>query len=61
MWFVPAFRAMLMNARETIRCILTFCLPHQMHAGGAVGLIPMAMPLPHALERSMIGQLITFF
>jgi len=42
MWLVSAFYAMLMNARETIGYILTFCLLHQTHAERAVSAIPIA-------------------
>lgn len=48
MWLVSAFCAMLMNARETVGCILTFCLLQstyftcQAHAERAVSVIPIA-------------------
>lgn len=61
MWLVSAFCAMLMNARETVGCILTFCLLRQAHAERAVSVIPIARGLPHLLKRAILTQLITFF
>lgn len=56
MWLVSAFYAMLMNARETMGCILTFCLLRQTHAERAVSAIPIAQGLPHVLKRSILTQ-----
>lgn len=47
MWLVSAFFAMLMNARESVSCILTFCLHGWTHAEK----VPMEHGLAHVLKR----------
>lgn len=48
MWLVPALFAMLMNARESVSHILTFCLHRWTHAEK----VPKEYHLPHALKKS---------
>lgn len=53
MWLVPAFLAMLMNARESVSCILTFCLHRWTHAEK----VPMQYCLPHVHKTSQAHRI----